>query len=243
MSDLDLDKIQKYLDGQLSEQDRKDFEDRLADDSVLAGEVRVYQELDLALEGAGADAFRSEIDQWEKASTTEKKIVPLRRFLSIAAALVLLVAASLFILLPSGQSAQEIFATYYDPYEDLITARDSKSSAVLNQAMAAYNQEEFATAESQLRAYLDAGGEHLGAKLYLAISQLEQGKINEVIPNLNALLNHPQYGQQSRWYLGLAYLKDGKITEAREILSSIAEDNQHYQQEKAQDILKRLPED
>ncbi|NND32163.1 MAG: hypothetical protein HKN76_06185 [Saprospiraceae bacterium] len=231
--------IQRYLDNQLSDKEMSEFELRVKGDPALAKEIEELKSLDLAFESVGAETFRSELQSWESEREKPGKTISLRTILSIAASFIILITASILILQPAEYSNQELYAEYYVPYPNLITARDGAVDLTLEQGMEAYTAGNHGEAIRFLTTYLNDGGEDKGAKLYLAITLMQIDEDKLASAHLMEMLTDPLYGQQAQWYLGLLRLKNNDETQTVEIFQQISGEANHYRQQEAKEIIKK----
>lgn len=251
--------IQDYLDGRLSEQDRTVFETNMKGDSELAREVEDLQLLENGLSSLGSTQFAAEVGAWEqeyRASQKERGIIfgdgkPSRgiifrqsQWLAAAVVSLLVLSAAGWWMLAGGQDNQEVYASYYAPYEDMILVRGDTLQGVesmLRMGMEAYNAGDYAAAIGQLEAYRQAVPEDFRPFLYIAIAQAEQGDMEQADTNFKRAMEDSTYRQQAEWYQALTYLKVDQQTAAIQLFESIVSQNPvHYRQQEAKKILSLL---
>jgi|GEM_PF-1653660 len=239
--------LQNYLDGKLTDQERKDFEEVLANDTDLNNEVVELQELELGLHSLGYDQFKNTVSEWEKdfQQSTPKttKIVQLRYYFAAAASLALLIMAGYF-LSNNTLSPEQLYANNYTPYEDMVIGRGSNSSTeaidILTNGMNAYNQQDYQTASEKLNEYLVLMPTDYGISLYLGIAQMETGKNSEAEASFTIAQKDIKFAQQAQWYQAMLYLKINDTTKALNVLNEISSNNSHYKKQKAIQLLDKL---
>src|SRR5688500_9164087 len=143
-----IDLIEAFARGELSESDLADFERRRATDADFASEVTDYLMIMKEIRTAEQRAFHNKLKGWENEIDGEEskgKVIPMRRILSIAATLFIVALAGGYAILKNlpVQSNDELFAEYFQPYDDVITERSTEESP-LQQAMNFYNQGKYA---------------------------------------------------------------------------------------------------
>ncbi len=230
--------IQKYVHGQLDSSEQEDFDKLIEKHPDLIKKAEAILEVQAGLEALGAEQLRSEIGEWEKEITKQKNIFRLRPVLSIAASLLILVAASIAIFV-SPNVNDDLFHTYYQPYPDLITSRGT-SSGLLTRGMEAYNAQNYQNAVRDLTDYVRQSTADPGANLYLALSHLELNHFDQARKNLTHLLDQSLYGQQAQWYILLSHLAQDQRKDALTSARAIASDSGHYKSVEAQEILQQL---
>ncbi|MDN5216663.1 hypothetical protein QQ020_31630 [Fulvivirgaceae bacterium BMA12] len=253
-NDKDLE-IQKYLQGDLSQEELAQFEEKIAKDPDLAGEVRDYKNLENGLESAGLDAFKAEVLEWEQDYLRETpdtgqpalpgKIIDFKKYIRIAAAVALLLAAGIYFYSSRTVSSETLYTQYYQQYPDMLTKRgDSVTGGpgeeFLLAGIDAYNNKNFEAAAANLQRYLDAVPEQKGIALYLAISQMELDQFKLAETNFRLAREDPAFRQQALWYEALLNLKAGKEGKSKAILETILNDEHHYRKKQAEKLLNAL---
>lgn len=239
-------RIDRYLRGELPEEEKNAFEAELGQNAELATELALQKDLEQflrkqdrraalkgQLETIGKDFFQ------EAPAQETGRIVPLQRrhvlrwATGLAAAIALLLVARFVFFQPS----------LYDQYgQHPPLAMIEKSNEVQDQLAAmeaAFNQKNYAQALPLLQAYVREKPEDLQAELYLGICLMETGQYRAARTIFTKISggesSFVDYGQ---WYLALSYLKEGNKEESRKILQEVPAESEFAQ--KAQDLLKRL---
>lgn len=90
-------RIERYLAGEMSEEEQKSFEQEMEDNKLLAQDVRQHRELLQGFRSLRADSLAEEMRSWKKETESRSKpkgrIVFMRRLAAAAAILLLLVFA------------------------------------------------------------------------------------------------------------------------------------------------------
>ena len=241
-----FDRIEKYLDDALNEKERKAFEQELEEDEKLKAELALHQDLSSTLKSEKLHNFRALLKKTDKewsASQPEAKRRSLfpRVIGAIAAAVMLLLLAYQFLRQPTSLSPADLFAENYVSYNMVLKERSGSTDALtqeLNNAVAAYNSQDFDQAASLFNHLYEKTQEQLAYQFYAAQSELGANRIDESIVLFSNLLqqnDHP-FVEQSRWYLALAYLKKGAVPEAKLLLQEIKIGQFNYK--KAETLLK-----
>ena len=247
--------IRRYLEGDLSHEELKQFEQKLATDPDLAGEVRDYENLVSGLEAAGLDHFKSEVEGWEtqylddrnarQEEVKEEKAFSLARYIPMAAAVALLLFAGVYFFLNRDPAPQALYAEYYTPYPDMLTDRgdttiNKSGRNMLLAGIEAYNYKNFQLAIENLQTYIKAQPAHKGAALYLAISQMEINQFDAAAANFKIAQQDPVFKQQAEWYEALLNLKAGLPERSQAILKIIVDNPHHYRHDDAERLLNSL---
>lgn len=238
------DLMQAYLDGTLQEPELSDFKLQLQNNSELEAEVAHLREIQTSMHALGAESLLEATQDWEREINEKKKngnvrSLSIKRVLSIAAG-VAAVTAIIFFLRKPDYTTTELFASYYEPYENLIISRGEGDDIILKRAMDAYDNHNYQRAVSLLQPYLEANPNERSAALYLGIAQMELSNYGEAESQLMEALNDPLYQQQADWYLALLYLRMDDVSKLSKTLEKIITMGDHYKEKEAREILGSL---
>lgn len=254
--------IDQYLLGQLSRKDIAAFLDRCAQDEELAQQLADTKQAIQAIEVAGDQQLLNRLQQLERslssedtasmtmtapapspevaAPSKEAKVVeirPMRRWLSIAATVLLVIAAGYFLLRPTSFSNQDLFAEAFAPYPNS-ELLDRGSADERQTAYFAYQSGEYEQAYDLLTA-LPADP---GNSFFAAQAALESGQIEAAIDLLAPLATDRSFvlREEAEWSLALAYLQLDRLDEARPLLMAISRERGHEHQGDATTLLTRI---
>lgn len=239
-----FDRVEKYLAGTLNAEERKAFEQDLEEDETLKAELNLHKDLAETLKSEELHKFRNLLEKtnenWSNKTSEAKQISLMPRvFAAIAAAILLLVLAYQFILRPTSISSDELFAANYTSYNMVLKERSGDAlSADLNEAIVAYNRQDYEQAADLFNRLYNQTPEQLSYQFYAAQAALSANRVEVAIEQFSRLLDqegHP-FLEQSRWYLALAYLKKDALPEAKLLLQEIKEGQYNYKG--AKDLLK-----
>lgn len=241
MNNIDL--IEQYLNGRLSETERLAFEEKVKHEEVFRAEV---EELKLIREGIHI-ASRKEIlkslkDLEAKLPEVDFPVVPLWRnsWLRVAAGISLL-AICIYLLWPRTQEPTQLFAEYFEPYPNIImpTVRGvvENDSTLKAQAFRAYDQRDFVKA---IELFVQLSIQDEVVLLYLGNSYLASGQPDKALPLLEKVLNEfDVFDEQAEWYIAISYLKLEEKEKAKGALKKVIARGSSYKS-KAQLILEKL---
>lgn len=214
--DQDFNTLQDFIDGKLSKEAADTVRGRLDKD---AGFAKLYQHSQAAIEVIRTDAEQSTMALLQSIQKSEnlsldtssskgkiRRIKPFR-LLSIAAILVVLIVAAVWLFLPGDQSMVAFNEYYETPAFDL--QRGAATDQLLLSASNAYNEKDFASALSNLDAYENAAGATTNTQLYRAIAHLELNQTSAALALLNTLSKGSEQLDQVYWLKALAHLKAG----------------------------------
>ncbi len=252
MSTYDKEYLQEqHLLGKLSPEEQKAFDQILEADPDFAREVKAGE---LAVEGLKSLHVHNRVQELRKqmsAGQGEEKpekpvkkkegrvISLLRRPLSIAASVALLIAAAYFIYLSYG--SQSLYDQYSRHPSFSVTEMSSAPSYDLSRAETAFQQGDYEVSQTELSAYLAENPTDTMALLFQGICQLELDNFSQaerIFGDIRAGTSDVQ--EQGEWYLALTYVKQKDTARARGILNAIPQSSEKYTQ--AQELLKNIGE-
>lgn len=238
-------RIEKYLDGQMSDEERADFEKNISEDPVLKEELQLHREMRLfvakregrlrleqQLQQIGAEYF----PQHSQTGKAPGKRTPLlRRYWAIMA-----VAASFALLI----TAYFLFRTpLYDQFAThpplALVEKSANQEQLQYEAETAFNSQNYAQAEALLEQLLQNRPDDDLIRIYLGIAKMEMGKIQEARELFTQVASKdPSIQDFAQWNLILSYLKTGDKERCRELARRFSPDSPYF--EKAQRLLKKL---
>lgn len=144
----------------------------------------------------------------------------------------------------SGGDRSRLCADSFEPYVDLVSTQNGdERSADYIAAMTHYSAGRYAEAELGLKAYIDSRRDfQKGAHLYLAISQLANGKPYDAELSLDKLRHSTVKGfaDQCGWYTVLCWLCSEQWPRALEGAKAIAATQRHTYRKQAAALAERL---
>ncbi|MFK7772231.1 MAG: tol-pal system YbgF family protein [Saprospiraceae bacterium] len=241
--------IEKYLNGELNEEEVKKFQTRLKEDASFSEEYTLQKSMQIFLEkdrnqpalestlaSIGNDFFKE--DKNEK----EDKVIPISRNKNrnrwLIGMIATAAAAALFIMFNPFQ--QQDLYQQYATHQPISLTEKSTGSDVSTKAETAFNQKNFALAYENLTIYLQENPADQKAQLALGISALENGKTAEAISIFEKLnTGNSAFKNYGTWYLALSYLKQKDFEKSKAWLRQIP-NSEKVLFKKAQELLKGL---
>lgn len=234
--------IERYLNDELSAEERKQTEQRMSADPEFKRSLEVFREY-RHMYSDDSQSFRAllkEVDQEYQASRK-----PGKNYWLIAASvsILVLIAAAYFLFLDPATQPEDLYAQNFSLPADNLTVRGDESQQLLNQAMALYNDQQFEQALQGFEAWQAQHADSIPVIFYSAISHMALGEMQPAIDKLQMIVLErtadASYSSASRWYLALAYLRDGDKKKAEALLNDLAGGSSSYAS-KAQNLLGQL---
>lgn len=238
MTIADYELIDKKIESELTSEEGKRFDERMAQDSEFADAYHTQQLAIETLQMHHTQTLRTEVKQMYSRSKVRRQQKV--RWYYAAAAVVLLSMVSLatyWYLLPPA--SEQLYATYYTVYpaQRITRGEDTTSYSV---GMRLYDNSEYAAAIPYLQQLATTDSLYDRTHLLLGNAYLQTGQLakaqevlSPVAASKDALLR-----QQGQWYLTLSYLKQNNISQARAILEELSLEGMY--QKEAKEILNNL---
>jgi hypothetical protein len=225
----------RYLDNELSAEERAAFETSMQSDPALEEEVR---NLDLARAAINDYGIRGQVKtvhqqmmrelRHESASASNVRQM-LRRALSIAASIIVLVAA-FGVYQYASTSPQKLYADHYELYMPG-TSRGDNSESTLVQAFRNKSWQQVVTVFHSLQ-QPTVQDRFLAGQSLLALDSTHAAitQFRELLSNTSS--SHADYRDDAEYYLGLTYIKNNQAALAEPIFRKIYEDKNHLYHDK-----------
>jgi len=212
MEEVEL--IKRYIQGQLSPEEKSAFEQQLTIDADLKREVERAR---LMIKGI---AF-SERDRLKTMLEQEKPSRP-RYWYAVAAVIPLLIISFFLVNRPADPSA--IYQEFYEPYGvyEFGQSRGTAETKDLERiAFEFYEEGEYEVALEKIKE-LQKEKPTIGYNLYVGICLLEMERLDEALDALREIQDSSKYYEISQWYQALAFIKQEKFDQARELLDLLS---------------------
>ena len=158
-----------------------------------------------------------------------------------ATSIILLLGLSYFLTLEKKASTQELFASYFEPYKNVIQPMQRNSDQQNEKAIAfmAYDQGEYEKAVLLFSKLYTTTNEPYYL-FYKANALLKLERANEAVPLLlEHLKTNDTLTEKSHWYLAMAYLKLDDKANAKLSLEKVLTEGK-YKTKEAKKLLKQF---
>ncbi|WP_157208281.1 tetratricopeptide repeat protein [Mariniflexile maritimum] len=236
------DLIEKYIQNKLSPEETLLVDDLLQNDPNFKRELTFHTNLKQVLKKEDDANFRHLISKLER-EAKHKNTLPKRRYATwlAAASIALLVGLSYFFSMNQKASTSELFASYFEPYRNVIQPleRGNGNQDEKSLAFYAYEKGDYEKA-IQLFTNLFTATKEPYYLFYKANALLKLEKANEAVPLLlEHLKTKDTLTEKSTWYLALAYLKLNDAANAKMTLKKVISEG-NYKTSEAKKLLKAL---
>lgn len=242
MMQENLDIVDRYLEGNLSEQERTTFEERLLHDEVLRQQVDEMKLIRAGIKHASRKAALQNLKALESTlPPVNNNGLTLWANTWLQAAAVLLIGLVTYALWPAAVDEQALFATHFEVYPNIImpTVRGEmpNDSTLKTLAFRAYDQKQYEEA-AVLFDRIDT--KDVDILFYLGNCYLANSQAEKALSLFEKVLSEYEvFDEQAEWYIAASYLKLEERERARQALEKVVTRNGAYK-EKAQIILEKL---
>lgn len=237
-----LEIVDRYLEGSLSEQERTAFEERLLHDQILQQQVTDMKLMRAGIKQASRNAALQKLKVLEEtlpAVNQNRLNIWYNTWLQAAA--VLLIGLLVYIFWPVSVDEQELFATHFEVYPNIImpTVRGEviNDSTIKALAFSAYDQKKY---EEAAALFSSIDQKDATVLFYLGNCYLASNQAERALPLFEKVLNEYEvFDEQAEWYIAVSYLKLEERERAKQALEKVVARNSAYK-DKAQTILDKL---
>jgi len=243
-----LELIEKYITGNIGQEESEAVEKRLNEDSGL---MKLKEEMSQLIAGIQRAGRNDVLDKLKNLEATlppvdvETKVVPIFRrpfVLGIAASISIIIVSAYFIFFQASTSHSELFEQHFEAYPNIIapTVRGTETAESLKaQAYYTYDLGQYEEALGLLTKIPSTEDE--GATLlYRGMCHLMIGQNDEAITVFTEYKasEFELFLPQVNWYLGLTHLRKGEVESAKSVWEEIPEGNSY--REKVENLSSNL---
>ena len=254
-----IEKIEQYLQGQLSEVEHKAFEKELSVNKALSKQLQLIQEMDESLEDEnalltqktiqeiGEDFFKENIvadETKNKQNAPIKRLSFYRRPWAIAASILLLVASVAILWQINSKSPamsdEAIFAQYHNVEKMSPIVRSGlQKDSLYNMAVGQFNEKQYTSAINIFTTLTESNPDNWQyvyalANAYLNNNQPEPAKqqFQKIADQKKSIL-----APRSSWYLALIFIREGNKEAAKKQLNKLMTSEDSGLAAKAKELL------
>ncbi|WP_109851450.1 tol-pal system YbgF family protein [Aquimarina sp. AU58] len=233
------DLISKYIQGTLTIEEQQEFDTLLSVDQNFRDEILFHTNLKKVVEHKDDDNFRHLLSDLES-NVKKKKTL---KWWYAAASILILLGTVYFWNTKKPMSNEELFATYFKPYRNILqpVVRSDEHKNKISVAFNAYENGNFKKALDAFNTVLETE-ENDTLQFYKANALL---KLNEAKKAIIILEGQSEiknsFSEKNHWYLAMAYLKVDQLNKAKEQLELLIKiPDSEYKKEEAKELLKKL---
>ena len=221
-ADKDLEIIVRFFNMELSEEELEGFEKRLTNDQAFAEKVDIYEESQSLVNETFGDSVQAErTEQWKEAIRHPESSGRKFRYLSIAAAILVLLIAwqgYQFLSAPDYQALVEN-AWQKEVGLDYYAVRSNNPDEYRQEFLKGFDlfkAGKYQGSIQQLEKIANVSPYFEDAMLIIGLSQYKKGDSEGAINTLEGLKDYPtnKNAKTAQWYLGLIFLENDDLDNA-----------------------------
>jgi tetratricopeptide (TPR) repeat protein len=231
LTQAQFERIEAYLQQNLTEEENLQFKKELASNEALQKEVEIQRNLMLAVE---AGALKSKMDAIHRKLFRSRSITV---WMAVAASIILLVAVGIW-LINRPDPAERLYAESFTADPGLPVPMSATDDYLFYDAMVDYKSGKYSLAESKWSTLLIESPVNDTLLYYIGMCNVNDGNHDKAIPYLEKViqLGSISFSGKSEWYLALCYLK----LEDLEGLEKLAKESESDYSQKIRQLTKEL---
>lgn len=239
-----FDRIESYVEGTNSAEEKREFENDLEENPDLQEEYQAYLATKKAIDEFVKEEILAKLDEIaQRKPVPEVKVLGLtRRTWAMAAGVLILIGALMFLYGHQEYSDDRLFAKQYERPSWDSNRGDQPTNSTYDKAISSLQNNEVEEAADQL-SKVGRDDEAYNVALYvMAHLQLQADAGEEAVETFNALKqqNDKRYQENVDWFLALAYLKVGEESMVDQQINTILQNEQHPYYQDALTLRSRL---
>jgi uncharacterized protein YpiB (UPF0302 family) len=227
--------IETYFEGKLSDADKTAFETRLIIDSDFKEEVELYKNIVAGIKENGAANLKAKLKLVDDELDNEPAIIKLEsrksslvKYIAIAASVVLVISLSLYWSLSNKSNLPELAIVYYEKEKGLPNEM-SVSENQLSDVMISYKNGDYFTTKSKLNDLLKNKNTNDTLNYFLGITSYELKDYSAALASFNTINSESVYYDKAQYRLVLIELvANDKQKALHKIDESLANKNHLY---------------
>ncbi|MDY8138110.1 hypothetical protein [Aquimarina sp. 2201CG5-10] len=256
-------KIERYISGSMSAEEVRLFEEQIAKDISLRDEVLLSKQInhhyknnknqtlspdnqftrDLKdfIESEESEQIKTRISSISK-TYHNKNTFSRKKFLFVAATIVLLAMTTFSLILFNTDTPDELFAQYYHKEDLPSLVKRERQVSILTQGVIAFHENDFEKSAKLLQEY-QTQEKNLNPSVYIysgmAYTQLEDYDL--ALKEFDKMINANTIdSSKGLWFKALAYLKMNDLKNLETTLKSITSSSSNFKYLEAKELLDKL---
>lgn len=229
ISQQEFERIESYLLGLMTEEEKVPFESELEKNQIFRNQYEdikvLLQEVELASLKESMDGFHSELKSTQVVPILPKKQIYWKP-LAIAASVLFLLVISFWVFLGNTSENEKLFLAYYQPDPGLVTAMGNSSQYEFDRGMVDYKTGDYRAAITRWEKLLAEKPDNDSLNYFLGSAFLAIGDPDLAKPYLEKTtqIESGIFQKEAYWYLGLSLVKSGNSAEAIKYLQKSGRD-------------------
>ncbi|OFX49608.1 MAG: hypothetical protein A2046_05950 [Bacteroidetes bacterium GWA2_30_7] len=237
--------IERYLDGELSEQEKLQFELDIKTNKELANDLLLHKEIRKALADEEIIDLREKLNNIsDKFHEKERKTKKKKQFaIYLSSSLIVISLITSFYIYDKKYTNDELYNMYYEHYDaGTITRGEIKSSKeIYTNALRTYDIGKYVDAIKLFEQISDSSEYYISKEYFTGLSYMELLNFEKAIIHFEPLLDNNEsiYYENIIWFTGLCYLKTNQNEKAKQQFTKLLDKNSGFQKN-SKEILEKI---
>jgi hypothetical protein len=231
--------LDKYFEGNLSEEEKHKFNELLSNDSDFKAEFEFQKKAKVAVSLSERKKLKSQLNDIENSlkQKNNNKI-----WLSIAASILIFLSLGSIFVWNSSAKNDNLYADFYETFPNIEapTTRGESTLNVKSKAFFAYDSKEYKKAKELFSEIYKAEKTDY-AIFYIGLSEMELNEHKKAINTFSLFEGdaHNNFYYYVKWYKSLCYLKENDMENCKKLLIEVANNTNPFQS-KSKELLSKL---
>jgi len=252
-----LEKIIKYLDGELMDEEKISLENELIQNPKMQETIKLVKEIDQIISDEDMVNFITKLNQIKSDFNSESEnkshsINYLSKLIShnwfvynkflVAASIIVFIIISSVLYYNASPLSEKLFNQYYTAYDiSVITRSNNSETDNLVIAIQLYDKKMYNEAIEKFNEILKTDKNNTAAHFFIGMAYMETRAFDKAIENLNEVitLQDTAFLEHAEWYLALCLLKTNQVLQAKNMVNQIKVSDSYYRAI-ATDLSKKL---
>lgn len=225
-SERHSEQLDRYFRDEMNPEEKESFLTLVEKDNELKKLFEEHNDIVKAIEFSSLGSLKAQLKQKEAGYTKSKSGIS--TYLKIAAGLALISVVSWLLFNDPGSeiNTDQLYASNYKPYPNVVAPIDRSSEFTTKNPYALFELEEYAQALDILVSQKQSDT----SAFYIAQIHMALGRNDEALRYFEQVTSTSAFHEASQWYTALAWLSNDKIDESKDVLISIQEKQGAYSQ-------------
>ncbi len=231
--------VARYVEGDMDEAEIAEFETQLKSDAELQQNLKDYHHIhqSLKMKLANNDELKNTLQGFNKQYfAAEPKVVSFKPVLKWLSGVAAILVIGLFIWAPWNAN---LYETYSDDSQMLVTERGAATLTDLDKAAALYNEKDYDGAKTSLKKLYSQQPANAMIAYYYGMSLIKTNAVENARKILTPIFNGESvFKYEAAYSIALSYLKEDNKVDAKTWLQKIPAETTRYEQ--AQELLGKM---
>ncbi|UGS22901.1 tetratricopeptide repeat protein [Flavobacterium channae] len=231
--------LNNYFEGILSEKEKQQFDELLANDSEFKTEFEFQKKAKVAVALSERQKLKNQLKEIENSRKLKNNN---KTWLSIAASIVVVLSLGFIFFWNSSTTNDDLYADFYETFPNIEapTTRGENNLNIKSEAFYAYDSKDYKKA-TELFSEIYKVEKTDYAIFYIGLSEMELNEHKKAINTFSLFEgdSNNNFYYYVKWYKALCYLKENDIENSKKLLNEVVKTVNPFQS-KSKELLSKL---